>query len=390
MKIAAAVVWLAALALAYALGSSTPAGSDSVAALEQTLEHRSPLKRSLGLSEFLLGLNPDNIEATLEHVEGQAYRFDQRDYELLMHAWVRFDSPAAVDWALTRVAPLKRRVSIALIRALGFHDPAAARSLLETAEPELMDPMFYAMVEGWAWSQHADDLASYLSRLPSGVNRQRATSALVTIILRDGVDELIAWVDHAPTDAGFKALAFEQSADAIAQIDPLRAARWVDRHIGEPYARQAPGFVIRRWFLRDPAAAMNWIVTLPEESGRLERVERAFHSWFSAQPQEARAWVMASTPDAAVDPAVRELVRRDFGTDPGSAMDLAHRIDDAAVRLHVQVSAGRSWYEQDRESFMEWLPESGLEGGVRDLILKSPGVGSNSGANPEPISSRVR
>jgi hypothetical protein len=358
--------------------------------LEQSLEHRSPLKRSVGLSGFLLGLNPRNIEATLERVEGQSYRFDQRDHELLMHAWVKFDSPAAVDWALARPAPLNRRASIALIRALGFHNPAAARSLLETTEPELMDPMFDAMVDGWAWSEHVEDLTSYLSQLRRGVKRKRATSALVKIILSDGVDELIAWVDHVPTEGGFKRLAFQQSADAIAQIDPPRAAKWVDQHFGEPYVAQAPAAVSRHWLMRDPAAAMNWIITFPEESGRGERVERAFRSWVNAEPDEARAWVMASTPDAAVDPAVRELVRRDFGTDPGSAMDWAHRIDEPALRSYVQASAGGSWYQQDRESFMQWLPESGLESGVRDLILNSPGVGSNPGANPEPIPSLVR
>lgn len=387
MKIAA-VVWLAALAVAYAVGSSTTSGSE-VTELEQALAHRSPLERSLGLSGFLFGLNPDNIEATLERVEGQAYRFDPRDHQLLMDAWVRFDSPAAVDWALARPAPLKQRASIAAIRALGFHNPAAARSLLETAEPESMDPMFYAMVDGWARSEYVDDLTSYLSRLRSGVNRQRATSALVTIILSDGVDELIAWVDHVPTDAGFKRLAFQQAADVIALIDPPRAAEWVDRHLDEPYARQAPAVVSQHWFLRDPAAAMNWLITLPEESGQRERVERAFRRWFNAEPQEARAWLIASTPDSAVDPAVRELVRQEFGSDPGSAMDWAHRIDDPAQRLHVQTSAGRSWYQQDPDSFMEWLPESGLESQVRALILNGPAVDGSNPKVSEPDSAMI-
>lgn len=98
---------------------------------------------------------------------------------------------------------------------------------------------------------------------------------------------------------------------------------------------------------------------------------------------------MAATPDPAVDPAVRELVRRDFRSDPVSAMDWAYRIDDPVLRSHVQTSAGRSWYEQDPDGFEEWLPVSGLESEIRALILKSSAttrsIGSNSHPKPNPL-----
>jgi hypothetical protein len=377
VKIAAAVVWLAALALAYAVGASTPAAVVGIESLDRALGQRSPLQRSLGLSGFLLGLNPSNIDATLERVEGQAYWFDQRDYELLFDAWVRFDSPAAVDWALARPALLKHQAGFALIRVLGFHNPAAARSLLEAVEPGRRDAMFYAMVDGWARSGHVEGLTSYLSKLRDGENRQRATAALARMILSDGVNALVGWVDQVPTEAGFKRLAFAKSADAIARIDPRRAAEWVDEHLGNPYASTAPSVVSRRWFERDPAATMDWLIRLPEASGRNPGAEGAFRKWIKSSPKQARAWVMASTPNRAIDPMIRELVRQEFRSDRASAMDWAHRIDDPAQRLEAQVAAGRSWYQQNPESFMEWLPESGLESQARALIL-------NHGAGDRP------
>ena len=150
MKFAATIVWLAALAAAYAVGRSTPTGSESIAMLEQALAHRSPFERSLGMSQYLIGLNPSNLEATIERVEGQQDRFDQHDHELLMGAGMRFDSAAALDWALARPTGVQPQARIAEMLSLGCHNPAAARSLIETIDP---DSRYTAAYQD-AWQQY--------------------------------------------------------------------------------------------------------------------------------------------------------------------------------------------------------------------------------------------
>ena len=53
-------------------------------------------------------------------------------------------------------------------------------------------------------------------------------------------------------------------------------------------------------------------------------------------------------------------------------MEWAHLLHDPTVRTRVQTSAGRSWYRKDPDAFTAWLPDSGLEKQVRDLILNTP------------------
>ena len=53
-------------------------------------------------------------------------------------------------------------------------------------------------------------------------------------------------------------------------------------------------------------------------------------------------------------------------------MEWAHLVHDPVVRRRVQTAAGRAWFRKDPDAFMAWLPESGLESQVRDLILNTP------------------
>ncbi len=51
---------------------------------------------------------------------------------------------------------------------------------------------------------------------------------------------------------------------------------------------------------------------------------------------------------------------------------MRHLVHDPVVRTRVQTLAGRAWFRRDHDAFMAWLPESGLENQVRDLIQNTP------------------
>jgi hypothetical protein len=379
MKLLAAILWLLLLAGAYRLGAedrprfgraSAPAGS-----LEAALDHRYPLRRSFEVSRFLRGLDAQGVAGALEAVEAAGFWFDQQEHRLLMGAWVPIDSEAAVTWAFARPGTLKNRARDAVLEALGFHDPTRARYVLTTLDaPDLVDLLHLEMVKGWARSNRRDELTEYLTDLPPSVSRQRATSALANEILKHGPDELIAWVgsiEPNPSNA-FKRAAFQKSASALAQIDPVRAARWLDDHLGRPYALQAPNVVAAHWAEKDPAAALDWLVSLPVESREAERAKTVLTRWLEEDTDSAEDWVRSATPSPEVDALIRVIIRRYFRQQPALAMEWAHLIHDPLVRTRVQTSAGRAWFRMDHDAFMAWLPESGLESQVRDLILNTP------------------
>jgi hypothetical protein len=234
------------------------------------------------------------------------------------------------------------------------------------------------MVQGWARSDYKADLTDYIEALPRGVLRQQAARALVNEILKGGPDDLIAWADGIPIDAErrMKQMAFQKAAYALSQVAPARAAQWFDAHLGRVYSVGALKVITLHWLERDPASAMDWVVELPGSDRRSDLVERSFKSWIELDADAAQKWALGASPAPGVDPAVRILVRRHFEQRPAEAMDWAFRIHAREPRLRVLLSAGRGWLRKDRDAFMAWLPESGLETQVRELILKTPRKGA--------------
>ena len=378
-KLPGAILWLLLLVVAYRLGADSPARTGPVAtsrtSFEAALEDRDPLSRSFGISRFLHGVDAQGIGEVIEAVEAAGFWFDRQEYRLLMAAWVSIDPDEAVIWAFSRPGMLQDRAVEAALEALGYSNPSRALYVLQSIEDrDRADVLHLQIVQGWARSDHRDELAEHLAGQPPSVYRQRATTVLVNEILKGGPDELIAWVDAIEAEPGnaFKRTVFQRAANALAQLDPVQAARWLDEHLGRPYALRTANLVARRWAEKDPAAAMSWLVSLPEESTDEDQTKRMFAHWLDRDAKSAEGWVRAEAPSEVVDPLIRVIIRRDFGRRPELAMEWAHLLHDPVVRTRVQTSAGRSWYRLDRDAFLAWLPDSGLERRVRDLILNTP------------------
>jgi 3-deoxy-D-arabino-heptulosonate 7-phosphate (DAHP) synthase len=97
-----------------------------------------------------------------------------------------------------------------------------------------------------------------------------------------------------------------------------------------------------------------------------------FTPWLDDDTQSAEYWVRSAEPSTEIDALIRVIIRRYFDRRPDLAMEWAHLLNDPAVRTRVKTSVGRAWYRKNRDAFMAWLPESGLESQVRDLILNTP------------------
>ena len=103
-----------------------------------------------------------------------------------------------------------------------------------------------------------------------------------------------------------------------------------------------------------------------------DETKTLFTRWLADDTKSAEDWVRSAPPSTEVDPLVRVIIRRYFDRHPALAMEWAHLLHDPVVRTRVQTSAGRAWFRKDHDAFMAWLPESGLESQVRDLILNTP------------------
>jgi hypothetical protein len=308
---------LLALAGAFGLGwyAARPhaaAPSDS-AAFAEVLRDPDALRGIHHYSVLLQSLGPDNLPAALAAVD-EGRRITPLETRLFFHAWVRFDPHAALEYALTWRDPQPPASMVVLAWATG--NPAAARQGLEAVEdPVLRGQLQDELVSGWARSGDTRGVTDHVAALPVEKRRREFLLKLLAAEQRraGGLDAVMAWVAALPddVDAEFRRMAFAKAALILADTDPRAAVRWLEPHLGEAYAAEAPGAIAANWIRKDAPAALGWVETLPEGAVRDEALTAALRRWLSAEPSAARAWIAANEPPEDVRRALAsEMSRR--------------------------------------------------------------------------------
>ncbi len=289
---------LLALAGAFGLGwyaarPHSAAPSDS-AAFAEVLRDPDALRGIHHYSVLLQSLGPDDLPAARAAV-GQGRRITRLETRLFFHAWVRFDPQAALEYALTWRDPNLLPASM-VVRAWAMRNPAAARQALKAVEdPALHGRLQRNLISGWVRGGDTRGLTDYVASLPAEKPRLESLLKLLAAEQRraGGRDAVMAWVAALPDDVDgeFRRIAFAKAALILATDDPRAAVRWLEPHLGEAYAAEAPGAIAAYWTRTDAPAALAWVETLPEGAVRDEALTAALRRWLNSQPTAARAWI---------------------------------------------------------------------------------------------------
>ena len=316
MRLGAPFVLLA-LAGAFGLGwyaarPHSAAPSDS-ATFAEVLRDPDALRGIHHYSVLLESLGPDDLPAAVAAVD-QGRRITRLETRLFFHAWVRFDPQAALEHALSWRDP--QPPASMVVRAWAMKDPAAARQALETVEdPALRGQLQNDLVSGWVRNGDTRGVTDHVASLPAEKKRREFLLKLLAAEQRraGGHDAVMAWVAALPDDVDgeFRRIAFAQAALILATDDPRAAVRWLEPHLGEAYAAEAPGAIAAFWIRKDAPAALGWVETLPEGAVRDEALTAALRGWLNSRPSAARAWIAENEPPGDVRRALaRDMSRR--------------------------------------------------------------------------------
>jgi len=372
MKVIIGVVMVLSLAGSYLVGRSIRPDDvlshpPDLATFQRALSGADPLDRAFGYHSFLRTLSPDDVDRAAEIIEAQRIWLSDEELQNFFAAWVSFDAPAAFEWAMApHPGRFRQRALFALMFAWGFQDPPAAlaafKSLPRSTTAKVRAQLHGQLIAGWAWGEDKAGASDYIVRLSAGSTRQKATGALVTELMKQGPDTVIAWAESIPDDAprNFKEVAFQHAANAMAIEDPVATAGWIEGHLDQPYSAEVPVAIGRRWIEQDPVVAMEWLVALPEGGVRDQAVSTAFRRWSTQSEDEAEQWLQQATPREALDHAVRVLVRRDAESAPARAVEWAARIENEKRRERALVGVVEPWYRRDPEAAGAWLDTSDL------------------------------
>ena len=241
---------------------------------------------------LLQSLGPHNLQEAVAAVD-QGRRITRLETRLFLHAWVGFDPEAALEYALTWRDPHPPASMVVL--AWATRNPAAAREALEAVDaPALRAQLQNDLVSGWVRSGDTRGVTDHVASLSVDRDRREFLLKLLAAEQRraGGRDAVMAWVAAIPgADEDFRRIAFAQAALILATDDPHAAVRWLEPHLGEAHAADAPGAIAAYWIRKDAPAALAWIETLPEGVLRNEALTVALRRWSISQSSAARAWI---------------------------------------------------------------------------------------------------
>ena len=381
MKPVIAVLWI--LSIALAIGLTRLAGPDRVGSepspsLDEAFSEYDPLRRTYLISSSLQDFGPDDLPELLRVLVDRREGIAPEEVRLFMLAWARFDGAGAYAWAREAPKGWQGTLTGAAMFAWAYHDGSAAIATFEEAEDnEGKAVLRQRAIDGWMRSDDKQGVYEYLSTTPDFTRRGHFYFLLVgEVMMREGKDATMRWVEGLPDDTSnqSKNALFNIVAKMVASDDPVRAAEWFLEHRTRPYSKRALTGIARRWVQHnDRPAAFEWLLAMNtdgiREGERDDAIAGGFRTWIQSHPDAAQQWLLSTLPNPALDPAIKEAVKRLLPTDPGVSMAWVQRLDDEAERNTESVRVGIRWRGRDSEAFDDWLRESDLPEEVRQEIL---------------------
>ncbi|MHA7837855.1 MAG: hypothetical protein ACX98W_10385 [bacterium] len=328
--------------------------------IEEILLEPDALVRAERLGRRLGSLAPSALEDVLSAYDAVFLDVGDFELELLAEWWARFDPEAAYAWTKEEWRASHPLVGQAVLRAWARVDPEAA---LRAAEQEALfsvrRPAVGAVLQGWQEGGHPGSF-EYVESLPPGHDRQRYLSYVARRkVLRDGVESTLEWAESQPDEPReLKLNLFRRVASAVGEVDPERAAAWVESQLGGPFGDQLPQRLGVRWVAREPEAAMQWFSTLPKSHDREMGLQETYRRWLRLDKPAAQEWMAGQERAEWLDPARALYAMSRFRDDldqPVAAIEEALSIEDQALRWPTLGRIWRVWYFRAPEEAEAWF-----------------------------------
>ena len=338
------------------------------------------LVRAESLARILQSVEPIHLEEVLNAYDTVFLDVGDFELELLAHWWAGFDPEEAYAWTKQDWRASHPLVGQAVLRAWARTDP---REALRAAEAEglfsVRRPAIAAVLAGWEEGGRPGAF-EYVESLPPGHDRQRLQAFVAgRKVLRDGVEASFEWAESQPDEPfEFKQNLFRRVASATAEVEPRKAAAWVEKHLDGPFADQLPQRVGTRWVKRDPDAAMMWFSTLPRDRNTQAGLRETYRFWLRVDKPAARAWMDGHEKEPWMDAAVALYAMSSYSEDrdaPLVALEQALAIDEEEARWATVGRIWRVWYFRDDKAAEEWFlaHQDGIPEFYRQRIPTIPG-----------------
>jgi hypothetical protein len=367
-----------------------PPASEIDEQFRDALAHRDQLVRAERLAGLLRSATPEHLEDIRSAYDATFVDHGEIELTLFIDWWAGFDPRGAFDWIFDNWIGRHRSVVKVLMRRWARDDLESAKvAVLELNPMGLMSSAIEGLVRGWDESGE-EGLLDYVIGTQNMTDRQRSITVMARRrVLEYGIDEAIVWaegiVDAEKLGDMVKQQVLQRVATAAAEVDPVRAAAFAERHHGKRYEFGMVRRVATRWVPLDPLPAIEWLAGLPLDKETRLAVAHAYRSWFGGRRSEAIAWLLEreNSLEPWMDPIVVHYVLAVLPSDPGEAMPWIDKMTDREFAHETHLKLARSWHLRDKAAAKDWIAAQDFTADeIRRIHLPAPGARRNKRPAP--------
>jgi hypothetical protein len=206
-------------------------------------------------------------------------------------------------------------------------------------------------------NQDPQDASAQISQLPAGDSKDFLINHLAAQWGANDPKKAAEWANTLPPAE--KALAMSNLAGAWAQRDPIAAGNLVVKLPQGEAQNQAALAVALSWASQNPAAAAAWVLQFPEAT-QAQGIREVVNTWASMDSGQALDWVKALPEGTTRDAALKSYVESIAYWTPDKAAEITGLINDQTTRNESLDITMRSWSETDPATARNWLAKSNV------------------------------
>jgi hypothetical protein len=183
----------------------------------------------------------------------------------LVGNWMQRDPEAALEWMLEHGTAIDQAVLAGAAQTLGARNPAVAVAFVDRLPPEQRGVWVTQVASGYG-RYDPQAAMSWVSQFQGQDFHEVATRQVISSAA--ATDPFTASQMLRQASPAVQLGAAQQVATALAQQDPLGAARWAQT-LSDPRARAtAEQSIVNTWYASQPAAARRFVLSMPAGTGR--------------------------------------------------------------------------------------------------------------------------
>lgn len=298
-----------------------------------------------------------NKPATQSHGK-PSYATDYQQMQQLI-ALAATNPQLAMEQSQLLKGSLRAKAQAAILDVWGGLDPNAAWSWVQSFQPDNR-AQFIHLLEIIGRSEPRTAIG-YAERFVAEHRELRKDIYLATVtgLTQAGSYSLARdLVEGLEIEAETKAELMSFVVSAWAAYEPQAAMQWVMTQ-PEEFKAAAIGSMGESWADADPQAAVNFAAGLSSGTARDSLLQPSFTKWLATDPAAAASWLASVPPHKDLDPLISELATQPSVNNGQvkEALNWAGKVQDAELRLSTVVSILSTFKQKDANAAALYLQE---------------------------------